>query len=311
MPVATSGSKLLAIDTLGSPALGEQGGSGGCAKHHEAQRQYDRRGQGAGGAAFGASRCGGSLRDERAERGWTEVGIPSAWALSRAALALDCGWCREAGCIMPERGGACASRTGDSNDHRQSDRRSASDNGLRGRPGRLIALCQSPEVFAAAQGRRRAPLAKSFREMVEALIPEMAAGGYEPFRLDIASRGLIVSGAEAVMESRRGPYARLTTALGVQFLRFIEDATHEEGVKSRRNRSTRHGAGQSGARLTDVALSALCALGGSDQGSYVSEASRARSQDNAQRSARIPSKNGGAPLVDRSGVQELEARNLG
>ena len=92
---------------------------------------------------------------------------------------------------------------------------------------RLLALCQGPAKFAAAQ-KRRAPVTRSFREIVEALLPEMTAGRYEPFRLDLVSRGLIVDGAEAVSESRSGQYAKLTTALGDSFLRYIDDDTDEE-----------------------------------------------------------------------------------
>ena len=87
---------------------------------------------------------------------------------------------------------------------------------------RVLHMLQGTRAFAASQGTT-VPLTidRSFRWVVERLLPDVPFDVYTLLRTDLESRGLVITGAAAVAASRDPVDQRLTTPLGDKFLTFI------------------------------------------------------------------------------------------
>ena len=98
---------------------------------------------------------------------------------------------------------------------------------------RVLQMLQSPSAFAARHGMT-VPLTidRSFRRIVERLLPDVPLDVYTLLRTDLESRGLIMGGSAAVTVSRNPVDARLTTSLGDKFLSFISESVSGEGEGS-------------------------------------------------------------------------------
>lgn len=69
---------------------------------------------------------------------------------------------------------------------------------------------------------------RSFRHVVERLLPDVPFGVYILLRTDLESRGLVMSGSAAVAASRDAVDQRLTTPLGNKFLSFVGGSASDE-----------------------------------------------------------------------------------
>ena len=94
---------------------------------------------------------------------------------------------------------------------------------------RVLHMLQSTPAFAAGRGTT-VPLTidRSFRRVVERLLPDVPLGVYTLLRTDLESRGLVMTGSAAVAASRDPVDQRLTTPLGDKFLGFIGDSVSDE-----------------------------------------------------------------------------------
>ena len=94
---------------------------------------------------------------------------------------------------------------------------------------RVLHMLQSTRASAAGHGTT-VPLTidRSFRRVVERLLPDVPLGVYTLLRTDLESRGLVMTGSAAVAASRDPVDQRLTTPLGDKFLGFISDSVSDE-----------------------------------------------------------------------------------
>ncbi len=90
---------------------------------------------------------------------------------------------------------------------------------------RVLHMLQSTRAFAARHGTT-VPLTidRSFRRVVEGLLPDVPFDVYSLLRTDLESRGLVITGSAAVAASRDPVDQRLTTPLGNKFLKFISES---------------------------------------------------------------------------------------
>ena len=94
---------------------------------------------------------------------------------------------------------------------------------------RVLHMLQSTQAFAAGQGTTvPVTIDRSFRRVVERLLPDVPLGVYTLLRTDLESRGLVMTGSAAVAASRDLVDQRLTTLLGDKFLGFISDSVSDE-----------------------------------------------------------------------------------
>ena len=94
---------------------------------------------------------------------------------------------------------------------------------------RVLHMLQSTQAFASGQGTT-VPLTidRSFRRVVERLLPDVPLSVYTLLRTDLESRGLVMTGSAAVAASRDPVDQRLTTSLGDRFLGFISERVNDE-----------------------------------------------------------------------------------
>ncbi len=94
---------------------------------------------------------------------------------------------------------------------------------------RVLHMLQSTQAFAAGQGTTL-PLTidRSFRRVVERLLPDVPLGVYTLLRTDLESRGLVMRGSAADAASEDPVDQRLTTPLGDKFLGFISESVGDE-----------------------------------------------------------------------------------
>ena len=90
---------------------------------------------------------------------------------------------------------------------------------------RVLHMLQSTRAFAARHGTT-VPLTidRSFRRVVEELLPDVPFDVYTLLRTDLESRGLVITGSAAVAASWDSVDQRLTTPLGDKFLTFINES---------------------------------------------------------------------------------------
>ena len=96
---------------------------------------------------------------------------------------------------------------------------------------RVLHMLQSTQAFAAGQGTTLpVTIDRSFRRVVERLLPDVPLGVYTLLRTDLESRGLVMTGSAGVAASRDPVDQRLTTPLGDKFLGFISVSDEDEGA---------------------------------------------------------------------------------
>lgn len=94
---------------------------------------------------------------------------------------------------------------------------------------RVLHMLQSTEAFATGQGTTvPVTIDRSFRRVVERLLPDVPLGVYTLLRTDLESRGLVMTGYPAVAASRNPVDQRLTTPLGDKFLSFISESVGDK-----------------------------------------------------------------------------------
>ncbi len=94
---------------------------------------------------------------------------------------------------------------------------------------RVLHMLQSTRAFATGHGTT-VPLTidRSFRRVVERLLPDVPFDVYTLLRTDLESRGLVMGGSAAVAASRDPVDQRLTTPLGDKFLSFVSESVSDE-----------------------------------------------------------------------------------